>query len=187
MRSEYTAPMTTYVALLRGIGPANPNMHPQKLREAFEKMGFTNVRTVIASGNVVFESRSKNASALETKIEAALPKLLGFRSTTIVRSAAEVDALLKKNPVKNRVHGAQHYILVTFLKEHSAKLRTFPRTGDGYTILGVYRRELCISIDREHARTPDVMLRLEKELGKAITSRTWNTVEKIAKKMDSTI
>lgn len=42
--------MTTYVALLRGIVPLNPNMRNEKLRGVFEKLGFTNVRTVISSG-----------------------------------------------------------------------------------------------------------------------------------------
>lgn len=54
--------MTTYVALLRGILPLNPNMHNQKLRGVFEKLGFSNVHTVISSGNVIFETNSKNVS-----------------------------------------------------------------------------------------------------------------------------
>ena len=52
----------TYVALLRGIGPTNPNMHPAKLKGAFEKMGLKNVKTVIASGNVVFDAAEKKES-----------------------------------------------------------------------------------------------------------------------------
>src|SRR5258708_5139864 len=92
--------MTTYVALLRGIGPSNPNMHPAKLKGAFEKIGFTNVHTVIASGNVVFDSPSKNIKALETKIETALPKLLGFKRAVIIKSKEELEKLVKKNPFK---------------------------------------------------------------------------------------
>lgn len=48
-----------YVALLRGIGPANPNMKGERLKSAFEEIGFTNVHPVIASGNVIFDSPSK--------------------------------------------------------------------------------------------------------------------------------
>src|SRR3990167_7756479 len=59
--------MTTYVALLRGIGPINPNMRPAKLKWGFEEMGFKNVRTVISSGNVVFESSSKSEATLKRK------------------------------------------------------------------------------------------------------------------------
>lgn len=175
--------MATYVALLRGIGPMNPNMRPGKLAGAFEKMGFKNVRTVISSGNVVFESACKNESTLETKIEKALPKLLGFNSTTIIRSQSDIEKLLKRNPVKGLAHGPKNYILVTFLKQHSPKLRTLVRNGPGFKVLGIYKREVCVVIDLQNIHTPDMMLKAEKEFGKEITSRTWKTVERIAQKM----
>jgi uncharacterized protein (DUF1697 family) len=173
----------TYIAFLRGIMPMNPNMHPKKLKEAFEKMGFKNVRTVISSGNVVFESASKNSAQLEKKVETALPKLLGFNSATIIRSKDELEALIKKNPAKGITHGTKTYVLVTFLKNHSAKLRTMERKGPGYKVLGVYKREVCFVIDMQHSRTPELMQKAEKEFGKEITSRTWKTVERIASKM----
>ena len=65
--------MATYVALLRGIMPMNPNMKGERLRETFESLGFKNVGTVIASGNVVFDSPTKSADALEAKIERRFP------------------------------------------------------------------------------------------------------------------
>ena len=180
--------MNIYVALLRGIGPSNPNMHPSKLKWAFEKMGFKNVRTVIASGNVVFESQSKNTATLEKKIETSLPKLLGFSSTTIIRSKDDLKKLISKNPYKNVAHdNTKHYTLVTFLKNHSRKLRTFPRKSAGYRILAVYKKELCAAYNLKDFHTPDMMQKLEKEFGKAITSRTWKTVESVFKKMNEQI
>ena len=61
--------MPTYVALLRGIGPTNPNMRNDKLCAAIESIGATDVRSVLASGNVVFSSTSRSTAALEQKIE----------------------------------------------------------------------------------------------------------------------
>lgn len=180
----YTIAMTTYVALLRGIGPTNPNMHPVKLKKAFEEMGFKNVRTVISSGNVVFETASRDATKLETKIEKALPKLLGFTSTTFVRSKEELEKLVKDDPAKGIIHGQKNYVLVTFLKQHSGKVRSMSRKGAGYEIVGKYERELCILSDLTNTKTPDIMRWLEKELSKDITSRTWKTVLRILKKMD---
>lgn len=177
------ARMKTYVALLRGIGPTNPNMHPKKLKGAFEKMSFKNVRTVIASGNVVFESPSKNEAVLEKKIEIALPRLLGFSSTTIVRNREELEKMLAKNPFKGIPHSPKHYTLVTFLKERSAKLRSLPRKGPGFRVAAIHKKEVCVVIDLKNIHTPDMMLKFEKEFGKAITSRTWKTVERIFKKM----
>lgn len=159
--------MVTYVALLRGIGPSNPNMRPAKLKEAFEKMKLRNVRTVIASGNVVFESASTNEALLEKKIEQALPQYLGFTSMTIIRSRADLEAMVKKNPFQNKEHSNRSYLLVSFLKD-----KTLVPGGALYTAFNL-----------EEAQTPDVMRKLEKKYQKAITSRTWKTVERILKKM----
>src|SRR5205809_7423619 len=61
------------VALLRGIGPSNPNMHGAKLKEATEKAGFSKVQTLLSSGNIIFESNSKDQAALEAKLEKTWP------------------------------------------------------------------------------------------------------------------
>lgn len=63
--------MTKYVAFLRGIAPMNPNMRNEKLRTVMEDLGFSNVKTVISSGNILFESDEQNISKLEATIEAA--------------------------------------------------------------------------------------------------------------------
>lgn len=154
----------TYVALLRGIGPTNPNMHPAKLKAYFEKLGFVDVRTVIASGNVVFRSTSKSTAALEAKIERALPGALGFASMTVVRSRADLEKLVRRNPYQETKDERPNYLLVTFFKDR--------------------RPELCSVLDMNDARTVDFMRNLEKKYGKEITSRTWKTVGRILAKME---
>jgi uncharacterized protein (DUF1697 family) len=153
-----------YVALLRGIGPTNPNMHPLKLKSFFESLGFSNVHTVIASGNVIFETRAKNTATLEAKIEKALPQKLGFASVTIIRNKAELEKLIKKNPYKGVEDKKPNYLLVTFFKDR--------------------KPELCSVLDITNLRTPDFMRGLEKKHGKAITSRTWKTVHRILARMN---
>jgi uncharacterized protein (DUF1697 family) len=144
-------------------------MHGKKLCAVFEKLGFKNVASVISSGNVVFDTSSKNAVALERKIEKALPQYLGFTSTTIIRSRQELEGMVKKNPFKNKKHSNRSYLLVSFLKD-----KTLVSDGALYT-----------TINLEQIRTPDIMSKLEKKYHKAITSRTWKTVERILKKMDT--
>ena len=82
----YTERMTKYVALIRGIGPGDPRKTNKKLCGVLQELGFTDVESVISSGNVIFESPETDSAALEEKIEAAWPRLLGFTATTIVRS-----------------------------------------------------------------------------------------------------
>jgi uncharacterized protein (DUF1697 family) len=155
-----------YVALLRGIGPTNPNMRGERLKSVFEGIGFTNVHPVIASGNVIFDSSSKNPKALEEKIENSLPKKLGFNSTTIVRNKEDLEALVKKNPFRGVRDEKPNYLLVTFFKNR--------------------RPELCTVINLTEGKTPDFMSKMDREHGKAITSRTWKTIGRILKKMEET-
>ena len=75
--------MPRYVALLRGVSPANLRM--PDLKRCLELAGYTQVKTVLSSGNVVFESASGSVTAIERRIEAALTKQLGRSFYTIVR------------------------------------------------------------------------------------------------------
>jgi uncharacterized protein (DUF1697 family) len=153
-----------YAALLRGIGPTNPNMRNDKLRGLFEALGYSNVQTVIASGNVLFESSSKNVAVMEARIEKAIPEKLGFKSAVIIRSKAELERLVKKDPFKKLRSGRQWYPIVTFLKKKPFHIFT--------------------AIDQTKTKTPDFMRELEKKYGKEITTRTWKTVGRILKKLN---
>jgi uncharacterized protein (DUF1697 family) len=171
--------MTRYVALLRGIAPMNPNMRNDKLRGVFEDLGFTNVRSVISSGNIVFDSPSTDVAALETQFEAAWQERLGFSSTTIVRSIEELDALTKRDPFAGAEHTPKTSLNVTFLKHPPAVHPAFE--GRGYTIVDVTDREICAVIDTTASKTPDYMAKAEKMYGKQITTRTWLTIHRILK------
>lgn len=178
--------MTKYVALLRGIAPLNPNMRNDKLRGVFEKLGFVNVKTVISSGNVVFESPSRASKRLEEIIEKAFPEQLGFTSTTIIRSKKQLQQLVDKNPFKGMEHSQKCSLNVTFLKKKTRQDIKFPYKIDNrdYTLLGMYDGAVCSVIDLTSSKTPDLMIWLEKRFGKEITTRTWKTVERILKVME---
>jgi uncharacterized protein (DUF1697 family) len=177
--------MTAYVALLRCIMPTNPNMRNEKLRGVFESLGFKNVATVIASGNVVFETNSKNTKALEAKIEKALPAQLGFTSTTIIRSREALQQLVDQNPFKDLQDTPKSRLNVTFLKNAPNITFTFPYIAKdkSYKLIALDARTIGSIIDLSGAGSPDVMLWLEKQFGKQITTRTWRTVHRILEKM----
>jgi uncharacterized protein (DUF1697 family) len=177
--------MTKYVALLRGIAPTNPNMRNDKLRGVFENLGFENVKTVISSGNVIFESPSRSAKRLEETIETALPEHLGFTSTTIIRSQRQIEKLVDKNPFQGMEHSQKSSLNVTFLKKKRRTEIKFPHKIEDrdYELLGMYNGAICSVIDLTSAKTPDLMVWLEKKFGKEITTRTWKTVERILKAM----
>ncbi len=155
--------MHTYAALLRGIMPSNPNMKNERLRAVFEGLGFSNVKTVISSGNVIFDSKMKDIPALEKKIETALLKELGIKSPAYIRSKEELRHLLKKDPFKGLEHGRKLYLIVSFV-------RSAPR-------------EIFTIIDMT-AGTAGFMRDIEKKYDKDVTTRTWKTVERILTKMN---
>jgi Protein of unknown function (DUF1697) len=179
------AKVNAYVALLRGIGPGNPNMRNERLRGVFAGLGFGNVRAVLASGNVLFEAPSRAIRAFETRIEAALPQALGFRSTAIIRSRNQLEALVNDDPFRGFKHSDETHLNVTFLKRKPREWQPRRRRGVGYRIVALYEREICSVVDLTSARTPDLMGRLEKELGKEITTRTYATIGRILRALNA--
>lgn len=176
-----------YVALLRGIAPVNPNMHNDKLRGLFDELGFTNVHTVISSGNVLFDSSSSDVQKLEATIEQALPKKLGFTSITIVRSREVLLKLIDANPFAGYSDAPSSRLNVTFLKHDPRTELHFPhQTSKGHEVLGLFDQAICSVIDLSGTSTPDVMAWLEKQFGTEITTRTWKTVNRIVSKFDQT-
>jgi uncharacterized protein (DUF1697 family) len=84
--------MPRYAAFLRGVSPMNAKM-PQ-LKAAFEAAGFADVKTVLSSGNVVFDARRASNAALQRKAEAAMREQLGREFLTIVRPVEALRELL---------------------------------------------------------------------------------------------
>jgi uncharacterized protein (DUF1697 family) len=176
-----------YVALLRGIGPSNPNMRNEKLRGVFQELGFQNVQTVITSGNVLFESPSRYVKSLEAAIEDAIQRQLGFSSTTIIRSHQQLRRLAGNNPFGSIEDSPTSRLNVTFLKKKPKSNPRFPYHAEkkGYTVVGMHGREVCSVVDLSGATTSDLMAWLEEQFGKEITTRTWKTVGKILNRLDS--
>jgi uncharacterized protein (DUF1697 family) len=176
--------MTKYVAFLRGIGPGNPNMRNDKLRTVFEEIGFTNVRPVIASGNIIFEDDRIDVLAMETKIEQTILSRLGFSTTAIIRSQSQLQRLITANPFAARIHGPTSYLLVTFTKKPTKLNFELPYhpAGKPYQLIQIVDDTLFTVTNNTLVKTTDLMTWLEKELGKDISSRTWNTILRICKK-----
>ena len=177
--------MNRYVAFLRGIGPSNPNMRNENLRAVGESLGFQHVQTFISSGNLIFDSESDDAAELEGMLEAEWPRQLDFESRTLIRSQSELERLVDLAPFGERTHGPDTYLLVTFSKtplEIAFELPYQPPGRDLWAV-GSTEREIFTVTDTTSAATPDVMVWLEKEFGKDISSRTWLTVQRILKRM----
>lgn len=90
--------MTRCVAFLRGINLGKRRLPMTELKRHFEALGFDDVATFIASGNVVFATKARDLAKGETRIEAHLAKALGYSVDTFLRTDAEVAAVLAAQP-----------------------------------------------------------------------------------------
>jgi uncharacterized protein (DUF1697 family) len=109
--------MPRYVAFLRAINVGGHNVKMDRLQKLFEKLGFDDVETFIASGNVIFRSKSKNTRALASKIEKTLAAALGYEVATFVRTDEEVAAIARRLPFDEAAHKAATAFVVGFLIE----------------------------------------------------------------------
>lgn len=170
--------MPRYVALLRGVSPLNAKM--PELKRCFEKAGFTEVKTVLGSGNVVFNARAATEGALERKVEAAMTKSLGRTFYTIVRSVTSLEALLKNDPYTSFQLPVGSKRVVTFVRIPPDSLPKLPIEFEDARILAMTEREIFTSYV-PGPNGPVFMTLLEKTFGKNITTRTWDTLGKCAK------
>ncbi len=163
----------------------NPNQRNERLRAVCEDLGLRKVRTVISSGNIVFEADTDDVPTLEANLEAAWLDKLDFKSTTIIRSRWDLQYLTDAHPFSGLEHGKTTYLLVTFLKSPITVDFALPYMvpDRDYRIVAATPRELYSVTDTTRARTPDMMAWLESQFGKDLTSRTWLTVSRILTKM----
>jgi len=173
--------------MIRGIGPNDPNMRGERLKWAFEQAGFTNVRSFLTSGNVLFESESADMFKLETAAEATLTNLLGFSREVFVRSQADLQTIVDADPFTGLVHqnAGKTYLTVTFFKTPPADLPPLPYTPEGksFELLCMCGGALCSVVDLSTGKTPDLMVYLERQFGKSITTRTYNTLSRMLQKL----
>lgn len=180
--------MNRYAALLRGIAPSGKNQSNEQLRGVFARLGHQRVASVLASGNIVFASPETDVAALEEKIEAALTEDLELHSRTIIRSQAALQGLLDSDPFPGLTHGRGSYLTATFLKEEPATAPLADQLGSLTQVVGYHpgaRAVLAVTDNSDPGSTPDFMVWLEKTYGKNVTTRTWLTVQRLVKKLES--
>lgn len=180
--------MRRYAALLRGIGPGNPQMTNDKLRGVFEGLGFEAVASVLSSGNIVFHSTQTDVPALEETVQQALHRELGIPGETLIREHGELRALLDSDPFPGLTHGPGSYLTATFLKDGAAAPRELPDQPDPLTRVVGYdeaaRVFLTVIDNSTPGRTPDFMSWLDRTYGKDITTRTWRTVQRVVRTLE---
>ncbi len=172
----------TYVALLRGINVGGHKLiKMETLAKVFAAAGFQNVRTFIASGNVIFDSRESDDHLLAQKIERHLAKEFGHDITVVVLSLGSLTSILKRNPFKQVTDKKDVMLCAVFFAASPPRLK-LPIKSD--------RENLEVVAIRDHAAF--VICRrkkngwfgfpnnfVEKQFGVPATTRQWRTLERV--------
>jgi|SRR5262245_1340429 len=170
--------MPRYVALLRGVSPENLKM--PDLKRCLETAGYTNVKTILSSGNVAFDSASRSVAAIERRIEAGLTKQLGRSFYTIVRSVEHLNDLIEADPYAHFDLPTDAKRVVTFARKLPSPKSSLPVGRDGAQILAAGSRE-AFSAYLPSPRGAVFMELIQATFGSEVTTRTWDTVKRCAK------
>jgi uncharacterized protein (DUF1697 family) len=164
--------MTKYVALLRAVNVGGGGKLPMtELKSMCESSGFLNPRTYIASGNVVFESKLPEA-AVKKKLERSMATYAGKPADVMVRTGAEMAAVLAANPFKSRAANAT---VAIFLDERPPKDTLKTITGQGTEEVALGAREIYVHYGEGMGRS-----KLKIPAAKRGTARNMNTIAKLA-------
>ncbi|MFT3726430.1 MAG: DUF1697 domain-containing protein [Terricaulis sp.] len=165
--------MSRQVALLRGVNLGGRKVVMSELRAACEEAGFTEVETLIASGNLVLGSKLTDAK-LEAKLEKVILEKLGLKTDVYVRTGAELEAIIAANPFKVFAKKDPSHLMVYFMRApvSPAEWATLDETAQSER-WGAGEKCLYITY-------PNAVAGTKLKLPKLGTARNWNTVNRLA-------
>jgi len=156
------------------------NAKMPELKRAFESAGFSEVKTVLSSGNVVFDARRASETSLERAAEGAMEERLGQAFLTIVRPVDALRAILATDPYQTFKVSPAAKRIVTFLRQAPGTRLELPIEQDNARLLTLIGREVY-SAYLPTPKGPVFMTLIERTFGRAVTTRTWDTVAKVAR------
>lgn len=176
--------MSRYIAFLRAINVGGHTVKMEELRGHFASLGLSNVESFIASGNIIFESGSKNARDLRKKIEKRLHGSLGYEVATFLRTDAEIAEIAGYEPFPDTGASSASKLNVAFLADPPSAaarkaLMGFRNDIDDFHVHG---REVYWLRRHRPRESKFSNAALEKALDAQATLRSINTVRRLAAK-----
>ena len=171
--------MPVYIAMLRGINVSGHKpVKMEALRASFEASGFSDVKTYVQSGNVVFKAAKSSIPTLMQKISDKILEDFKFSISILIRTPEELAAVIKHNPFAKKAGTDEAKLYVTFLSE--------PAPKETEELL----KPLAVAAEEIHAHGSEIYLycpngygttkisntAIEKKLSRQATTRNWRTV-----------
>jgi uncharacterized protein (DUF1697 family) len=175
--------MPSYVAMLRGINVSGSKpVKMEALRAMFEALGFTNVRTYVQSGNVVFEAKERTAAPVGPKIAARIKRDFGFDVPVLVLGAGDLARVVDQNPFLEQRGIDLAKLHVTFLAgpPAAAGLKKMEGVSSGRDVFRSLGTSIYLHCPDGYGNTKLSNNAFERALGAAATTRNWKTVTTLA-------
>ena len=171
-----------HIALLRAVNLGGHNKVPMaELRRMFTDIGFTNARTLLQSGNVVFTGDGRSTHELEALLEEAAQERLGLHTDFFVRTAAEWASLIEENPYPDEAERDPSHLLVMFMKQSPGDedVDALRAAIKGPETVRARGRQAYIVYPDGIGRSRLTSAVIERHLRTRATGRNWNTVIKL--------
>jgi uncharacterized protein (DUF1697 family) len=167
--------------MLRGINLGKRQLKSAELKASVESLGFTDVKTLLASGNVVFTADETDPAALEQALHDALFKATGLKSEIFVRSPEEMAAVAAADPFPDATSERPSFVVVSFHRKpvDLAAVAKLAESHGGPERMRAIGRELYIDFPEGQARSVLHPAMSKAKLDSVNTARNWNTVLKI--------
>lgn len=175
------------VSLLRGINVGgHKKIKMADLRELYASLGFRQVRSLLQTGNVVFETDEADMALVKARLEAGIADRFGFAVPLIMRSPAAFKSVFKRHPFTDAQLAEPRKIAVVFLPEAaSAKaVETLRQGNPGREFIQADGSELFVFYTDGQARSKLDNSRIERALGLPSTARNWNTCNRLMKLLE---
>ena len=174
--------MTTYICFLRGVNVGgNKMLKMAELKLLFDALKLRDAKTYLQSGNVVLESRAKPES-VRKKVEGVIAERFGLEIAVVVRTRAELAAVVRKNPLGEVATDPKRHQVTFLSKKLTAKtVRELEETATPQERVVVAGREVYAWHPSGVARSKLWSKLAGKGLGVTATSRNWTTVEALLK------
>ena len=174
--------MHAFACLLRGINVGRGNLVGMPaLSELCEKLGLTQVRTILRSGNVVFRSKNGDRAEIKKLLQEALGKRFGITPGVFLRSREDLDAAIAANPFETAARDDPGHLLLMFFDAQPSP--------EGMKVLAAWdkgRERAELAGKNLYLHYPDgvgtsrlTFAFIEKAVKAAGTTRNWNTVLKL--------
>ncbi|MEX2255063.1 MAG: DUF1697 domain-containing protein [Acidimicrobiia bacterium] len=177
--------MSTHVAFLRGINVGGHTVEMDVLRKLFEEIGLADISTFIASGNVLFATRTKSLPPLERKIERRLHDALGYEVATFIRTHSEIRRIAKATPFADVSPKPGDRVHVGFVHKppSAATRRSVLSLASDRDHLHLKGRELFWLSRGPISESPLGLSKLERALAGPTTMRNVTSVERLVAKL----